>query len=143
MTGRTRRLSIVPEPGRIELRGRRVLGVAEHEHDLARLARGELEADVMRAHRLPAVGDRVRRLPPLDGDRPIPAAVRPEERVALGVEAGQRLGAGEVREVVAPLPVLGLVVDDPVDHLDLADVSSCAGSWSRRPGRPTGRTRSS
>ena len=58
--------------------------------------------------------------PALHGDRAVPAAVRAEERVALRVEAGQRLRAGEVREVVAPLAVLGLVVDDAVVDLDLA-----------------------
>src|ERR1700730_4286874 len=46
--------------------------------------------------------------------------VRAEERLALAVEPRERRGAGEVREVVAALAVLGLVVDDPVGHLDLA-----------------------
>ena len=75
----------------------------------------------MRARGLPAVGDRVGRRAPFDRDRPIPAAVGPQEGVPLRVEPGDRLGAGEEREVVAPLPVLGLVVDDAVLHLDLAD----------------------
>ena len=56
----------------------------------------------------------------LDGERPVPAAVRPEERVARRVEAGRRRRAGEVGEVVAPLAVLGRVVDDAVLDLDLA-----------------------
>ena len=59
--------------------------------------------------------------PALDGDRPVPAAVRAEERVARGVEAGRPVGAGEVGEMVASLAVLGLVVDDAVLDLDLAD----------------------
>ena len=54
--------------------------------------------------------------------RPVPAAPRPEEGLALGVEAGERLRAGEPGEVVAPLAVLGLVVDDLVLDLDLAGV---------------------
>ncbi len=75
---------------------------------------------MVRADRLPAVGDRVAGRASLDGERAVPAAVRAQEGVALGVEAGERLGAGEVGEVIAPLAVFGLVVDDPVLDLDLA-----------------------
>ena len=76
----------------------------------------------MRADRLPAVGDRVADdCPRSTAMRAIPAAVWAQERLALGVEAGERLGAGEVGEVVAPLAVLGLVVDHAVLDLDLAD----------------------
>ena len=85
-----RRLSIVCRPGRVELRVGRVLCVAEHEDDLAGLAGLELELDVVRAARRPAVGDRVAGAAVLDDDRPVPAAVRAEERVALRVEAGER-----------------------------------------------------
>ena len=106
--------------GRIELAVLRVLAVAEHEDDFLRLAGGKLEPDVVRADRLPAVGLRIGRLAALDDDRAVPAAVGPEERVALRVEAGQRLRAGEVGEVVAPLAVLRLVVDDAILDLDLA-----------------------
>src|SRR4029450_3618175 len=53
-------------------------------------------------------------------DGSLPAAVGTEKGVALGVEAGQLGGAGEVGEVVAALPVFRLVVDDAVRHLDLA-----------------------
>ena len=58
---------------------------------------------------------------PLDGERPFPAATRAEERLGLRVEPGGGHGAREVREVIAPLAVAGRVVDDAVDHLDLAD----------------------
>ncbi len=98
----------------------RVLRVAEHEDHLARLAGFETQAHVMVADRGPAVRDRAGEVAALDRERRVPAAVRPEERLALGLEALDRLGAGEVREVVAPLPVLGLVVDDAAVHLDLA-----------------------
>ena len=107
--------------GRIELRVRRVLRVREHEHDLALLSRDEIEHDVMRAARSAAVGDRVARLPLLDDDRTIPAAVRTEEPLSRGVESDDRLRTGEGGKVVAPLPVLRLVEDHAVDDLDLTD----------------------
>jgi hypothetical protein len=66
------------------------------------------------------MGDRAGRLAALDGDRAVPAAIGPQERLAAGVEARRPLRAGEVGEVVAPLTVLGLVVDDPVFDLDRA-----------------------
>ncbi len=75
---------------------------------------------MVRADRLPAVGLRIGRLAALDDDRPVPATVGSEERVALRIEAGQRLRAGEVGEVVAPLAVLRLVVNDAILDLDLA-----------------------
>ena len=106
--------------GRIELVVARVLVIAEDEDDRALLARLERQAHLMRAHRLPAVSDRVRQVAALDGQRFAPIAVRPEESVALGIEAGQRLGAGEVGEVIAALAVLGLVIDHAVFDLDLA-----------------------
>ena len=110
-------------PWRVELGVGRVLGVAEEENDVAPLPRAELEFDVVRAARRPPVGDRLGRPAPLDHHRPVPTAVRAEEGLALGVEAGERRGAGEVGEVVAALPVFGRVVDDAFvgHHLDLAD----------------------
>ncbi len=105
--------------GWVELGVARVLGVAEEEDDLPGLAGAELESDVVRARRLPAVGDRARGLAALDGDRPVPAPVGPQEGVALRVEAGEGLRAGEEGEVVAPLAILGLVVDDAVLDLHL------------------------
>ena len=109
-----------PRPRRVELRAGRVLRVPEEEDDVAALARSELELDVMRAARRPAVGDRVARPALLDGERPVPAAVRAEKRLALRVEARHGGRAGEVGEVVAALPVARLVEDDPVRDLDLA-----------------------
>jgi hypothetical protein len=50
----------------------------------------------------------------------VPAAVGAQEGLALGVETGQRLGAGKVGKVIAALAVLGLVVDDLVFHFHLA-----------------------
>ena len=63
--------------------------------------------------------DRVERFAALDSRRIVPATVRAEEGVALRIEARERLGAGEVGEVIAALAVLGLVVDNAVLYLDL------------------------
>ena len=81
-----------------------------------------VEPDVVRAAGRPAVGDRAGRGAPFHDHGPVKAAVRPEEGLTLRVEAGQRLGAGEIGEMVAALAVLGLVVDDAPLDLDLADV---------------------
>ncbi len=64
--------------------------------------------------------NRVERLAALHGGRTTPAPVGAEEGIALRVEARERLGAGEVGEVIAALSVLGLVVDDAVFDLDLS-----------------------
>jgi hypothetical protein len=64
--------------------------------------------------------DRVERLPALHGRGPVPAPVGAEERVALGVESGERLRAGEVCDVIAPLPILRLVVDHTIGDFYLA-----------------------
>ncbi len=110
---------LVDQAGGLELSVARVLPVAEKEDDLLLLARFECEPDVMRAVRRPAVRERVGQLAPLDPERLVEPPVGAEEGLALGVETGQRLGAGEVGEVVAALPVLGLVVDHAVGDLDL------------------------
>ena len=75
----------------------------------------------MRAARCPAVGDRIARTPLLDDEWPVPASIRAEEAVAIGVEPGESGRAGEVGEVVSALAVFGRVVDDAAIHLDLAD----------------------
>jgi hypothetical protein len=67
----------------------------------------------------PPVRERVGRASPFESDRRVPAPVRAEELVALRVERRRPVRAGEVREVVAPLPVLGLVEDHALLDLDL------------------------
>src|SRR3712207_8627824 len=52
------------------------------------------------ANRCPAVCHGVRHLPPLDRHGLLPAPVRPKERLALRVEAGKRLRAGEEGKMV-------------------------------------------
>ena len=142
---------MVCRAGRVELVLRRVFVVAQHEDDLGRLAGLQAEPDVVRADGRPAVGDGVGRLAALDDHRVVPAAVGAEEGLALGVEADQRgltvlvcrqtisrrvdivcrrirtvsprsSRTREIREVIAPLAVLGLVVDHAAVDLDLAGV---------------------
>ena len=107
--------------GWIELRVAGVLRVAEDEDDLATLTRFELEGHVMGSARRPPVRDRVGRLAALDDQRTIPTAVRTEEPIEPGVEAGERFRAREVGEVIATLAIFGLVIDDARVDLDLAD----------------------
>ena len=107
--------------GRIELFGDGILVVAEDEDDLAGLAGRQFELDLMRADRRPAMGDGVGELAGFDGGGLVPAAVTAQEGLALGVEAAAFGGAGEVGKVVAALAILGLVIDDAVFDLDLAD----------------------
>ncbi len=104
---------------RVELLGGRVLGIAQHEDDLPLLMGAQLQSHVVRTVRGPAVGDRATRVAALHRQRAVPAPVGAEEGVALGVEAGQLGGAGEEGKVVAPLSVLGPVVDDAAVHLHL------------------------
>ncbi len=56
-----------------------------------RLARLQGEPDMVRAVRRPAVGDRVGELAALDAERLVESPVGSEERLALGVEAGEGL----------------------------------------------------
>ncbi len=75
----------------------------------------------MRADRLPAVGDGATGAPFFHRERAVPASVWTQEVITLGVEAGEILAAGEPGEVVPSFAVLGLVEDDAVLDLDLAD----------------------
>ena len=74
----------------------------------------------MRAVRRPAVRDGIEGFAGFHRRRIVPTAVRAQKRVALRIETGEFFRTGEIREVVAPLAVLGLVVDDPVHNFDLA-----------------------
>ena len=99
----------------------RVLVIAEQHNQRPGLLRLQLDRHLQRADRLPAVGDRIRELAVLEGGGGVPAAVWPQEGLALGVESHHRFGGGQVGEVIAALAILGLVVDHPVDDLDLAE----------------------
>ncbi len=91
MIGRTGPLVDRLRAGWIEFLLIGVLVVAQHEDNLAGLARLKLELEVMGADWSPAVGYRVERLAALDRRRPVPAAVGSQEQVALCVKAGQWL----------------------------------------------------
>ena len=74
---------------------------------------------MMRAVGRPAVGDGVEGFAAHDGGGLVPTGVFAEEHVALRVETGQLFRAGEIREVIATLAILGLVVDDVIHDFDL------------------------
>ncbi len=94
--------------------------VTENKDDFLRFARFQIHLDVVRAVRRPAVRDGIEGFPPLHRRRVVPTAIGAEERVALRIKAGELLRAGEVREMIAALAILGLVIDDLVHDLDLA-----------------------
>ena len=103
-----------------------VLEVAEHERQDAGLARGELDGQAERPDRVPARRDGVARRAGQRDLRLVEAVVLAGERQAVGVEAGGLGVQGVHGVVVAPLAVLGLVVDGGAVrrvhlHLDLAD----------------------
>ena len=120
MTGLTVFLLMVWESGGSNFWSTGIFVIAEDKDDFLRFAGFQVHLDVVRAVRRPAVRDRVEGFAPLHRRRVVPAAVGAEERVALRVEAGEFFRAGEIREVVAALAILGLVVDDAVDDFDLA-----------------------
>ena len=105
----------VDDPGGREFFVLRVLDVAQTEQDLFLFAGGKGDVDVQRTHRCPAVGDAA-----ADSLRVGGAAVHPAEGIPRGVKAGDGGVGPEHGVVVAALPILGLVVDDPRLHLHLA-----------------------
>ncbi len=117
MSSRARVLLITPGFSHFLLA--RVLDVAEREDERLLLPRGERHLEAMRRDRLPAARHRIPRLAPHDDLGLVHAVVEPEERLPLGVEAGG--GRVHVRkgEMIAPLAVLGLVIDGARLDLDL------------------------
>ena len=73
--------------GRIELGICRVFVVPQQEDDLPAFAGLEGQLDVVRADRLPAVGDRIERLAARHGRGVIPAVVRSQERLRVGCQS--------------------------------------------------------
>jgi hypothetical protein len=122
--------------GRVKLLPRRILVVAQEEDHLPTLPRRQVETDMVGADGGPAVGDGVEGLAPFHRQRAVPAPVRPQEGIPLRVKARQRFGTGEEGEVVAALPVLRLVVDDPVLHLHLAGAEIALEVGGVVPGVP-------
>ncbi len=122
MTGLTSSLLMVCEPGGSNFRSVGILLVAEDEDDLPRFSGGQIELDLMRADGRPAMSDGVGQLPGGNGSGLVPAAVGAKKRIACRVETGSWLRAGKEGEVIAALAVLGLVIDDAVDHFHFADI---------------------
>ena len=78
---------------------------------------------MLRADRLPAVRDGIAQTAHAStACGAVPAAVRAQESLALGIKPGQRLRAGKIGKVVAPFAVFGFVIDHPVFHFHFAGV---------------------
>ncbi len=124
---------------RIELLLAWILLVAEDEDNFLGSPCFQLQPDVMAADWRPAVSDCICCPACLHDLRVIPTSIGAEERFALRIEAGEGVGAGEVGEVVAPLAILRLVVDDAIFYLDLADVEVALVIGRIIPGVPQGK----
>ena len=98
-----------------------VLDEGEHEGQLLRLARRQVERHLVGAHGMPAVGDRPAGRSRERNARLVQALVHADEGVACRVEPGDRDGAGEHRRVVVALSQLRHVVDRAALDDDLAD----------------------
>ena len=101
--------------------GRALAAVEVREQERERLALAGLEqqVDLVRADRVPAVGDAAGRAAGERHARLVQALVDADERVARGVEAVDGPRAGEQRPVVAPLARTGRVQDPRAVRLDL------------------------
>src|SRR5215469_7810130 len=75
----------------------------------------------MRSDRRPAVSDGVTGFAAFYNRGIVPPAISPQEFVALRVEAGESLRTGEECKVITSFPVLGLVIDNSILDLNLAD----------------------
>src|SRR5450755_3614381 len=107
--------------GRIELFILGIFLVAQSKNDLPGFARLQNHPDMMRADRRPAVRHGVAGFAALHNRRPIPSARGAQERFALRVEPGGLGRTGEPREVIAPLAIFGLMIDDVVFYLHLSN----------------------
>ena len=96
------------------------LDITENEDEGLRGARLEVDIEAMARDGRPAVGDGVFALAGHDGVGGVVVVVESEEGLPIGVEAIGLGVNGVEREVVAPLAVLGLVIDRAAFDLDLA-----------------------
>ncbi len=106
---------------RIEFLIARVLMIAQHEHDHPCFAGIEVDLHMMRTNRCPAMRLGVGRFPLLDRLRSIPTTIGAHESFTLRVKTAQRFGASEIGEMIAPLAIFGLVINDLILNFDLTD----------------------
>ena len=111
---------LIDDARRFPLLVDRILTVAEHEDEALGCARCELNLQMMRADRLPAMGDGVATLAGEHCLRIMEAVVDTDEGVTACVEADDRSVDGKYRIVIPTLAILCLMVDRAADHLDLA-----------------------
>ena len=127
--------------GGIELLRAGILGIAQQEDHLALFAGGKLEADVMCADRLPAVGDRIRKAGPSPRPAARPSRGTAPERPRAGCQSLPAARSRRSRR--SDRVALGIRSCDRSRHRRPRPRRwrDCAGSWSGHPRRPTGRTR--
>ena len=114
-------LVLVHDGRTFELRRVALVDVAEDEREGLLGAGLEVQIELMRADRVPAVRDAAVREPAERHRRLVQAVVHADEDVARRVEAARLPRAPEDGVVVPPLSILGRVVDGRALDLDLAD----------------------
>jgi hypothetical protein len=99
--------------------------ITEQESEFARFSRREIQFDMMRSMRCPAMRDGVERFAACDRYGIIPTAIRTKKGVALCIKTGEPSGACEIREMISAFTVFRLVVNHAILNLNLpgAEVS--------------------
>ncbi len=114
-------LLLVHHGGPLELRRVALVDVAEDERERLLGAGLEVQVELMRADRVPAVRDAAMGEPAERHRRLVQAVVHADEDVAGRVEPARLARAAEDGVVVPPLSILGCVIDGRALDLDLAD----------------------
>src|SRR5215208_7482642 len=95
--------------------------IAENKNNLFLLPSLQMDLDMMRPNRLPAMCFRITRLAFFNDHRLIPAPIWAEKVFAYCVEACQFFRAGKISKVVTALTILGFVIDDLIDNFHLSN----------------------
>ncbi len=77
---------------------------------------------MVRADRLPAVGNGIDGLALFHSEPGCPIHDRLPGSLPLGVKASERFGAGKIGKVIAPLAIFGLMIDHSILDLHLSGV---------------------
>ena len=115
MIGITVFLLMVWESGGSNLASLGIFVITQDKNDLFRLSGFQLDFDMMRPDRLPAVRDRILEiclLPPPQGESQ--PRYGPRKDFALCIKSGQFFGAGKIGKVIAPFAIFGFVVDHSI-----------------------------
>jgi len=118
-----RRHALLIDPlraGRVELLVSWVFHVAQYKYDGLGLSGLKSQLDMVRTHGRPAVRDGIGRHTAAHDEGCVPTAIGTQKYLTRRVVSRRLKGTGKVGEMVAALPVLGLVIDNAFLHLDLA-----------------------